>query len=261
MPVFKDPKPRLSAATVEDVLAGARKLRRAFIETPRRSASRGSLLIEDGKREAPLLLIHNGFVVASCALTDGRRAIIDVLIPGDVVGLDHVVVSRPMSEFSAATGTAYSALQIASVRALMNNHDVCLHLMEQMAQVRWRRDRLAVMMGRLDAEARIAAFVLNIYQRLRHRGLINGLTFNLPLTQEQMADHLGLTLVHVNRTLRRLREERVVLVDRQVIIIMDLDGLHGLVRGLPEPSYLPEPWMDENSDWPAPELPATAVLR
>jgi len=148
-----------------------------------------------------------------------------------------------MSEFSAATGTAYSALQIASVRALMNNHDVCLHLMEQMAQVRWRRDRLAVMMGRLDAEARIAAFVLNIYQRLRHRGLINGLTFNLPLTQEQVADHLGLTLVHVNRTLRRLREERLALIDRQVVIIMDIDGLRDLVRGLPEPSYLPEPWI------------------
>src|SRR5262249_10480537 len=192
------------------------------------------VLIADGEREAPLLLIHNGFVVASCALTDGRRAIIDVLVPGDVVGLDHVVVSRPMSEFYAVTGVAYSALQIATVRALMNDHDVCLHLMEQMAQVRWRRDRLAVMMGRLDAEARISAVVLKIYQRPRHRGLINGLTFNLPLTQEQVADHLGLTLVHVNRTLRRLREERLALIDRQVVIIMDIDGLRGLVRGLPE---------------------------
>src|SRR5262249_1322168 len=72
-----------------------------------------------------------------------------------------------------------------------------------------------------------------------------------------VADHLGLTLVHVNRTLRRLREERLALIDRQVVIILDIDGLHSLVRGLPEPSYLPESWMGANSS----EAPATAVLR
>ena len=71
--------------------------------------------------------------------------------------------------------------------------------------------------------------------------MISRTTYNLPLTQEQIADHLGLTLVHVNRTLRRLREERIVLVDRQVVIIMDLERLRAFAQGLPQPAELPEP--------------------
>ena len=82
--------------------------------------------------------------------------------------------------------------------------------------------------------------LLDLYERLRRHGLISRTTYNLPLTQEQMADHLGLTLVHVNRTLRRLREERIVLVDRQVVIIMDLDRLREFAHGLPQPAELPE---------------------
>ncbi len=82
--------------------------------------------------------------------------------------------------------------------------------------------------------------LLDIHDRLRHRGLINRPTFNLPLTQEQIADHLGLTLVHINRTLRRLREEKIVLVDRQVVIIQDIERLRELAQGLPQAAELPE---------------------
>jgi DNA-binding transcriptional regulator LsrR (DeoR family) len=81
--------------------------------------------------------------------------------------------------------------------------------------------------------------VFDIYERLRRNGLNSGLTFNLPLTQEQIADHLGLTLVHVNRTLRRLREERIVLIERQTVIILDLDRLRERAEGLPHVAELP----------------------
>src|SRR5205085_10204261 len=72
-------------------------------------------------------------------------------------------------------------------------------------------------------------------------GLVNGMPCTLPLTPEQIADHLGLTLVHLNRTLRRLREERIMLVDRQVVIIMNLERLREFAQGLPQPAELPDP--------------------
>jgi hypothetical protein len=75
--------------------------------------------------------------------------------------------------------------------------------------------------------------LLDIHDRLKRRDLISRPTFNLPLTQEQIGDHLGLTVVHVNRTLRRLREERVLMMDRQVVIIHDLDALREIGEGLP----------------------------
>src|SRR5262249_14259672 len=78
---------------------------------------------------------------------------------------------------------------------------------------------------------RIAAVVLDIYERLRRRDLVSRPTFNLPLTQEQLADYLGITMVHVSRTLRRMREEGLLLMDRQVVIITDLDALrHAATR-------------------------------
>lgn len=85
--------------------------------------------------------------------------------------------------------------------------------------------------------------ILELYQRLRRRGLINGMSFHLPLTQEQIADHLGLTLVYVNRTLRRLREERLLLFERQVVIILDYERLRAMLNGLPESIYVPNPVM------------------
>jgi len=109
-----------------------------------------------------------------------------------------------------------------------------------LAEMRWRSDRLAASIGRLDARARICVMLLDIYERLPRNGLNSGLTFNLPLTQEQIADHLGLTLVHVNRTLRRLREQRIVLIERQTVIILDLDRLRECAEGLPQVAELVE---------------------
>jgi CRP-like cAMP-binding protein len=166
-------------------------------------------------------------------LNDGKRAILDVLVPGDIVGLDHVLLARPASEIIAANRVTYNELDPTRLRSLMADPRVALSVMALLAEARWRSDRLSATIGRLDAEARLAALIVSIHDRLRGRGLINHLSFNLPLTQEQIADHLGLTLVHVNRTLRRMREERLVVVDRQVVMIMDLEGLRTLTRGLP----------------------------
>ena len=231
---------RFAAASTEDLLTGTHTLRRAFQETPMRYAAREAILIRIGEHDAPIILLRSGFAYRSCVLADGRRAILDVLVPGDITGLDHVVLANPIAEITAANRVGYHALEPAQLRTLMSDRCVALSVLALTAEARWRGDRLSAMIGRLDAQARIAALILSIHDRLRQRGLTNHLSFNLPLTQEQMADHLGLTLVHVNRTLRRLREERLVLVDRQVVIIMDLDGLRELVRGLPQPAEMPE---------------------
>src|SRR5262249_23226754 len=145
------------------------------------------------------IMLRSGFAFRCWGLADGRRAILDVLVPGDIVGLDHIVLASPIAEITAANRVGYNALEPARLRALMADRCVALSVMALLAEARWRSDRLAAMIGRLDAEARLAALILSIYDRLRRRGLTNHLSYNLPLTQEQIADHLGLTLVHVNR--------------------------------------------------------------
>jgi CRP-like cAMP-binding protein len=156
-------------------------------------------------------------------------------------------VARPAGEFTAAGVLSFHALSAADVRRLMQDQTVSLRILALMAEARWRIERLTTAVTRMEARERIAAFILGVYQRLRRHDLINGLSFNLPLTQEQIADHLGLTIVHLNRTLRRMREERLVVVDRQVVMILDFERLRELARGIAEPVYMPAPMMPETT--------------
>jgi CRP/FNR family transcriptional regulator, anaerobic regulatory protein len=234
-------RPRYAAPVTEELLTGSRRLRQAFLETPLRFAGRDMPLTRAGENEPSVILIRSGFAFRCCELADGRRAILHILTPGDIAGLDRTVLARPIEEITAASRVGYHTLRAAQVRERMADRCVTLQILALVAEARWRSDRLAAMIGRLDAQARICVMLLDLYERLRRRELISRTTYNLPLTQEQIADHLGLTLVHVNRTLRRLREERIVLVDRQVVIIMDLGRLREFAQGLPQPAELPEP--------------------
>jgi CRP-like cAMP-binding protein len=234
-------RPTSAAAAAEELLVGARRLRQAFLQTPARDARRGAPLVSAGDPEPKIVLVRNGFAFRSCLLPDGRRSILEVLMTGDIAGLDNIVLAHAIEDITAAGRVAYHALVGGAVRQLMTDPCVALHVAALLATARWRGDRLAASIGRLDAQARLCVLLLDIHDRLRRHGLISRPIFNLPLTQEQIADHLGLTLVHVNRTLRKLREEKIVMVNRQVVIILDLPRLRLAAQGLPQPADFPGP--------------------
>jgi CRP-like cAMP-binding protein len=230
-PVATSGRLRFAAAATEDLLSGDRDLRRAFLAQPVHTLDRGDRLATQSGPEPQVILLRSGFAFRSCAMPDGRRAIIDVLTTGDIAGLDRVV-AHPTDEFFAASRVSFNALAAGGLRRIMADQRVTMQIYALLVEARWRAVRLAVAIGRLDAQARICLFLLDIHDRLFRRGLIIRPTYNLPLTQEQIADHLGLTVVHVNRTLKRLREARLVLVDRQVVIIQDLPRLRQMTDGI-----------------------------
>jgi CRP/FNR family transcriptional regulator len=225
--------PRYLAEATEDLLTGRRALRRAFMAMPYQAVVRDQSLIRDDGAAAPVFMLHRGIVHRSCTLPNGRRAILDLLLPGDIGGLEHIVLRRPEEEIFAASTVGFRSMSGTALRKLMADPSVALSVVALMAEARSRMDRHAAAVARLHARERIATLLLDIHDRLRRRDLIARPTFNLPLTQEQMADYLGLTMVHVNRTLRQMRQERLALIDHQVVIIMDLERLREVVHGLP----------------------------
>jgi CRP/FNR family transcriptional regulator, anaerobic regulatory protein len=158
---------------------------------------------------------------------------VDILLPGDIVGMENAVMGRSNHEIIAASSFGYRLLTGPTLIELMSNPAVSLRALALVGETLWRLDQHLTAVMRFDARGRICLFLLGIYDRLRRRNLVARPTFNLPLTQEQMADHLGMTIVHIGRTLRRLREEELVLVDRQVVIILDLDQLRRSVGDAP----------------------------
>ena len=82
-----------------------------------------------------------------------------------------------------------------------------------------------IALGRGSAIERIATLMLDFRGRLMQAGIGDGDRFHLPMTQEHIGDHLGLTLVHVNRTLKRLREDGILTVRSGLVQIHDVDAL------------------------------------
>lgn len=211
--------------------AGA-KLREAFVNGLAHVAARGATLVAAGNSEPPALLIQRGMAYRALSMPDGRRAIIDIYIPGDIVGIDDAVLGRVNHDTVAAGKLGYRMLSAAAFGALLVDPDVAACAVRLMGEGRRRTDRHMAAVTRLDAHGRMAGFMLGIYDRLRRRELIHGRSFSLPLTQDQLGDHLGMTMVHVSRTLRRMRESGLLLVDRQMIIILDVEALRRAANGL-----------------------------
>jgi CRP-like cAMP-binding protein len=232
--------PPYAPAVTEDLLSGGRLLLQAFHEAPLCTAPRGTVVISTDDHDPPLMFVHSGSAYACCTLPDGRRAITELFLPRDIAGLEHIVIGSPYREVVAAAALGYRMLPGHILRSLMAEPGVALKMLSLAAEAHRRMDRHLAGIERLDARERTGGLLLDLYDRLRRNDLVSRPTFNIHLTQDEIGDYLGLTSVHISRTLRQLREERIALVDRQVAIIMDLPRLREMVVGLPPLFWLTE---------------------
>jgi CRP-like cAMP-binding protein len=142
------------------------------------------------------LVIVSGWACELRILPDGRRQIFSFLLPGDVIE-------------ARGTGSVGSRGVVALTRLTVVNHGPQLADAAGRAASR-REQRLydhLMRMGQLSAKERVIHLLLELHERLDRIGLVHGETFKIPLTQEVFADALGLSIVHINRTLKGLRKD------------------------------------------------------
>lgn len=176
-------------------------------------------------RSAHLHLLCEGWAYCAHTLPDGARQITDILLPGDLCDWSAISFNS-MDHDVRACGPARVA--VLRKEALGGSERPRL-------QRRWDwsrddtelilRSRL-ISLGRRDARERMAHLFSELHHRLHRIGLADQGSFLCPFTQEQLADVLGLTSVHVNRTLQRLRAEGLLAFNKRRIAIPDLAGLH-----------------------------------
>lgn len=155
----------------------------------------------------------------------------DIFAPGNVVGLEAVLSRRAGGTVTAAGPVKCLTVAAASLQRLVDDREIALCFTSLFVEARQRSEELTARIARLDAVERIAAMLIDLYDRLRRRRLVARSTYNLYLTQQQIGDHLGLTGAHVNRVLRWLAREDVAFVERYVVIIRDMARLRRLARG------------------------------
>lgn len=171
------------------------------------------------------VLILDGWALRACLLSDGRRQITELFLPGDIIS------GQPTDQCSsdsigAITAVTWCSLHAASV-APGTGLNEALSAVEVIKEQSLRRH--IVRLGRLDALGRLADWLLELHARLDTAGLAAGNTMHLPLTQEMIGDALGLTSVHVNRTLGALRREGLIEVQAGRAIILNADRCRTMV--------------------------------
>jgi CRP-like cAMP-binding protein len=173
----------------------------------------------------PETLVRWHLAYQSCFFPDGRQAIVDVFTPGNVVGLEAILSHRASGTVTATGPVKYLWVEVDSFYRLMENREIAVCFTSLLVEARRRSEELAARIARLEAPERIAAMLVDLYDRLRRRRLIARSTYNLHLTQRQIGDHLGLTGETVNRVLRWFAREDIAFVDRYVVIIRDMPRL------------------------------------
>jgi CRP-like cAMP-binding protein len=170
--------------------------------------------VQDGD-PAQAFRILDGWVAGFTILADGRRQVVDLFLPGDVI-------SSRSDQFVWNIGLlALTTVRLNLVSAFDINH--------QLTRSRYNYQTNAIIrLGCLTAYERVAHLFLEIHERSGGKQDMGHATFDFPLTQELMADLLGLSPVHINRTLQQLRRDGLVLLKGGKLCLLDLPKLKKL---------------------------------
>jgi CRP-like cAMP-binding protein len=181
-------------------------------------------LIREGDRPRAILLLA-GWACRHRTLEDGRRQILQVLLPGDLCDLHNAVLGRMDHSVGALTEVRYAELAPERLEELEADPDLRRALRWQAAVAAATQREWTVNIGLRNAMERLAHLFCELFVRLRAMGLNDGQACDFPLTQVDLAEATGLTPVHVNRTLQEMRRTGLIVLDRRRLTIPDLCAL------------------------------------
>ena len=182
-------------------------------------------------------LILDGWACRYKQFPDGRRAIVALLLPGDIgdpfmfrrARMDHAI-----GALTPVTVARITPDQIGDAIRSRPAVEECLWR-EMLTTLAMHREWIASV-GRRSAIERLAHLFCELHLRLSRVGLADETTLPMPVTQPDLADALGQTSVHINRTLKEMRTSGLIALRSRRLTIRDLDGLRE--RGLFDPAYL-----------------------
>lgn len=194
-------------------------------------------LVSEGEVGIALYRIERGWAYRFRRVTNGSRQILDFLMPGEIVGLQASLLGVIEHSVRSLTPLRVSALDGRLVsEAFHKAPKLALRLARHVAAEASRTDEMLTVIGCGDAVERLAWLMLSLYRRQVRNGEVDPRDCPFPLRRQHMADALGLTGAHINRTLNRLRADGIARVENQRLVIQDLDRLAALARSAaPQP--------------------------
>jgi CRP-like cAMP-binding protein len=182
----------------------------------------GRTIVSDGSRPTECCLVIEGFCIRSKTTFSGQRQILSIHIAGEIPDLQSLHLHRMDHDLIAVVPSTLGFINHTSMRALTRANP-------NIAEVLWRDTLIdsaifrewIVNVGQRPAASRLAHTVVELRQRLAVTGRATGDTFDMPLTQEQISEALGITPVHANRIIRQLRDDGIVDINRGRVTVLD----------------------------------------
>lgn len=197
----------------------------------------GETMVRQGEMLDHSLLLLEGFAARVSSTRLGRRQIVAVHIAGDFVDLHSFVLKQVDHTIEALTPCRAAVVPHAALTDITERFPHLTRMLWLTTEIDGAIHRawLGAMGGR-TAAGQFAHFLCEMYLRLQSIGHTDGMTMRLPFTQAEIGEMLGISSVHVNRTLQNLRADNLVRWQDQLITILDWDGLQRI--GEFDPTYL-----------------------
>jgi len=179
-------------------------------------------VVRDGERATDCCLIADGFCMRSKTIANGKRQILSLHISGEIPDLMSLFLHVMDHDLSTLTPSTLGFISHETLQKLHRRRP-------GVAEMIWRDTLIDAAMfrewivnvGQRPAPARLAHVMIELRERLRLIDRLDGNSFEMPLTQEQIGEALGITAVHANRVIRQLRQDGIVELNRGRVTVLD----------------------------------------
>jgi CRP-like cAMP-binding protein len=194
----------------------------ASFKTGELAVKAGSTVLLEGNSSAHLHTLLSGWLFRYKALSDGRRQILNFALPGDFIGLQASVFNEMQHTVEALTD---AVLCVFPREKLWSLYSTQLGLGFDVTWLAAREEEMLddhlPSVGRRTANERLADLIIHLFRRAREINLTNGASLSLPINQQHVADTLGLSLVHTNKTLRKLYDRKLIEWRDKLVTVLD----------------------------------------
>jgi CRP/FNR family transcriptional regulator len=196
----------------------------------RRKVKRGATLFRNGETFTALYAIRTGFFKTSITTEDGRDQVTGFQMAGEIIGLDGIVNEHHTCDAVALEDAEVCEMPFDRIEELSREvTSLQRHVHKIMSREIVREHGVMLLLGSMRAEERLAAFLLNLVQRLHARGFSQS-ELVLRMTREEIGSYLGLKLETVSRTFSKFAEDGMVEVKQRHIRILDTEALKRIVN-------------------------------
>jgi CRP/FNR family transcriptional regulator len=196
----------------------------------RRKVARGDNLFRNGDKFNALFAIRTGFFKTRISAEDGRDQVTGFQMAGEIIGLDGIVSDHHTCDAVALEDAEVCVMPFDRIEELSREiTSLQRHVHKIMSREIVRENGVMLLLGSMRAEERLAAFLLNLVQRLHARGFSQS-ELVLRMTREEIGSYLGLKLETVSRTFSKFVDDGIVEVKQRHVRILNPDGLKLIVN-------------------------------